>query len=152
MTASELPTHWRFAVGQAFAGLRRLVRAFDFPRLANGHTYAGLKRDLLLAVIDGFLAEPEGVVLGGDRAELQRLRQLVVGAVVPAHEQGLAAGRKRWREGDRVYGSLSTDELHRLALQSAPAEDMLRGWFAEGFCFAYSFEVRESLRSKANAE
>ena len=152
MTPSDLPTHWRFAVGQAFAGLQGLVHAFDFPRLAGGHTYAGVKPDLLLAVIDGFLAEPEGVVFGGDRAELRRLRRLVIEAVAPAYEQGLAAGRTRWREGDGVYGSLPTDELHRLALRLAPADHMLRGWFAEGFCFAYSFEEMESLRGKANAE
>jgi hypothetical protein len=49
-----------------------------------------------------------------------------------------------------VYGSLETKELHRLALDSAPNNEMLRGWFAEGFCYAYSFEEMESLRSEAS--
>jgi hypothetical protein len=152
MTRSELPAHWRFAAGQALAGLRELVCAFDFARLADGHTYAGLEPSSLEAVIDGFLGEPEGVIFGGDRAELQRLRQLLVEYIVPAHEQGLAEGRRRWREGDHVYGSLPTDELHRLALELAPVDDKQRGWFAEGFCFAYSFEELESLRSEMSAE
>ena len=38
MNESDLPVHWRFASGQAFAGLRELVRSFDFLRSANGHT------------------------------------------------------------------------------------------------------------------
>ncbi len=152
MPGSSLPAHWRFAAGQAFAGLRELVRAFDFLRLANGHTYAGMEPGSLLAVIDGFLAEPEDIVFTGDRTELQRLRQELIEIVTPAHERGLAEGRRRWREGERVYGSLPTAALHQLALESAPADLMQRGWFAEGFCFAYSYEELESLRSDTNAE
>jgi hypothetical protein len=152
MESSALPAHWRFAAGQAFAGLRELVCTFDFLRLANGHTYVGVEPGYLLAVIDGFLAEPEDIVLGGNRAELQRLRQLLIEVVMPAHERGLAEGRQRWREGERVYGSLQTAALHQLALESAPADPMQRGWFAEGFCFAYSYEELESLRSETNAE
>jgi hypothetical protein len=149
MADSELTAHWRFAAGHAFAGLRDLVHSFDFLRLANGHTYAGLEPDHLMEVIDGFLAEPEGVIFGGDRAELQRLRTMLTDRVRPVHQQGLAAGRRRWHEGDRVYGSLPTEELHRLAMRSAPDDETLRGWFAEGFCFAYSFEEIESLRGEA---
>jgi hypothetical protein len=143
---SELPIHWRFAAGRAFAGLRELVWSFDFARLAAGQTYAGLDPEHLVAVIDGFLAEPAGVVFGGDRADLHQLRQALVGRVVPAHREGLAEGARRWHAGDRVYAALPTDELHRLALGLAPADDMLRGWFAEGFCFAYSAAELESLR------
>jgi hypothetical protein len=149
MTDSALPVHWRFAAGQAFAGLRDLVRSVNFLRLANHHTYAGIEPGYLIEVIDGFLAEPEGVVFGGDRAELQRLRQVLVERIQPAYQEGLLAGRKHWHEGDRVYGSLATEELHQLALRPAPDDEMLRGWFAEGFCFAYSFEEMESLRSPA---
>ena len=146
MNDSELPLHWRFASGQAFAALRELVRSFDFLRLANGHTYAGIEPAYLLHVIDGFLGEPHGVVFGGDRANLNELRKLLVEHIESAHRQGLEAGRHRWHDGDRVYGSLSTEDLHRLALASGPSDEMLRGWFAEGFCFAYSFEEMESLR------
>jgi hypothetical protein len=147
MPDSALPVHWRFALGQAFAGLRELVRAFDFSRLADEHTYVGIEPASLIDVIDGFLAEPEGVVFGGDRADLQRLRQALIERIGPAHRDGLVAGRKQWQEGDRVFGSLPTEELHQLALWSAPEEAMLRGWFAEGFCFAYATEEMESLRS-----
>jgi hypothetical protein len=136
MTDSALPIHWRFASGQAFAGLRGMVRSFDFLRLADGHTYVGAKPAYLIDVIDGFLGEPEDVVFGGDRAELQRLRQMLVEQIQPAHEDGLAAGRRRWQEGNRVYGGLRIEELHDLALRSAPDDQVLRGWFAEGFCFA----------------
>jgi hypothetical protein len=146
MNDSELPVHWRFASGQAFAGLRELVRSFDFLHDANGHTYVGIDPDYLISVTDGFLREPEGVVFGGDRANLTELRKLLVEHIQPAHRQGLEAGRRRWQDGDRIYGSFSTEELHRLALELAPADEMLRGWFAEGFCFAYSFEEMESLR------
>jgi hypothetical protein len=45
MNDSELPVHWRFGSGQAFAGLRELVRAFDFLRKANGRRYAGIEPD-----------------------------------------------------------------------------------------------------------
>lgn len=152
MRGSELPAHWRFAAGQAFAGLRELVRGFDFLRLANGHVYVGLEPVYLVAVIDGFLGELEGIVFDGDRKELLRLRQLLIQVATPAHERGLAEGRRRWREGKRVYGSLATEALHRLALESAPADERQRGWFAEGFCFAYSLEEMESLRTHVTAE
>ncbi len=99
-----------------------------------------------MKVIDGFLGEPDGVLFGGDRTNLNELRKLLVEQIEPAHRQGLEAGRRRWHDGDRVYGSLSTDDLHRLALELAPSDEMLRGWFAEGFSFAYSFEEMESLR------
>jgi hypothetical protein len=149
MNGPDLPIHWQFASGQAFAGLRGLVCAFDFLRDANGHTYVGIEPGYLIDVIDGFLGEPDAVVFGGDRSTLQDLRKLLIEKVQPAHRDGLEAGRRRWHEGNRAYGSLSTEELHRLALELAPADDMLRGWFAEGFCFAYSFEEMESLRSQA---
>lgn len=149
MPDSPLPMHWRFAAGQAFAGLRELVCSFDFLRLADGHTYVGIEPGHLIEVIDGFLGEPEGMVFGGNRAELQRLRQSLAERIEPAHRQGLEAGRRRWLEDSRVYGSLPTAELHQLALRSAPDDDMLRGWFAEGFCFSYSHEEVESLRNRA---
>jgi len=145
MNESELPVHWRFASGQAFAGLSELVRSFDFLRSANGHTYAGIEPASLVDVIDGFLAEPENVVFAGDRSKLKELRKALVEQIHPAHAQGLEAGRRRWNHGDRVYGSLSTEHLHRIALELAPGDEMLRGWFAEGFCFAYSLEEMESL-------
>jgi hypothetical protein len=151
MNDSELPVHWRFASGQAFAGLRELVRSFDFLRVANGHTYAGIEPGYLVEVIDGLLAEPEGVVFGGDRANLNELRKVLVKQIQPVHRQGLEAGRHRWYDGNRVYGSLSTEALHRLALELAPGEELLRGWFAEGFCFAYSFEEMASLRSRSSS-
>ena len=72
---SEIPVHWRFASGQAFAGLRELVRSFDFLRLADGHTYAGIEHAYLVQVIDGFLGEPDDVVFGGDRANLNEPAQ-----------------------------------------------------------------------------
>lgn len=149
MNDSELPVHWRFASGQAFAGLRDLVCSFSFLRDANGHTYAGIEPGYLVEVIDGFLGEPDNLVFGGDRANLNELRKLLVEQIEPAHRQGLEAGRRRWHDGDRIYGSLSTEELHRLALGSAPNDEMLRGWFAEGFCFAYSLEELESLRGSS---
>lgn len=152
MTRVELPMHWQFAVGQAFAGLRELVRAFDFVRFVNGHTYAGIEPQCLVAVIDGFLGEPDGVVFGGDQSELQLLRQLLIESVVPAYQQGLAEGRRRWQQGDRVYGSLPTEKLHRIALELAPVDAALRGWFAEGFCYAYSIEKLESLCCKLRAD
>jgi hypothetical protein len=138
-TAARSPSR-RFALGQAFAGLRELVRSFDFLRDANGYTYAGIEPGYLVEVIDGFLGEPESVVFGGDRATLNELRKLLVEQIQTAHRQGLEAGRRRWHDSDRIYGLLSTEELHRLALESAPSDKMLRGWFAEGFCLAYSFE------------
>jgi hypothetical protein len=149
MSESRLPVHWRFAAGQAFARLRELVFSFDFLRLADGHTYVAIEPGYLVEVIDGFLGEPDGVVFGGDRTTLQQLRQLLVERIQPAHEQGRAAGHGHWHDGDHVYGAISTEELHRLALELAPADQMLRGWFAEGFCFAYSFQEMESLRDKA---
>src|ERR1051326_2387088 len=102
MNDSKLPVHWRFASGQAFAGLRELVRSFDFLRAANGHTYAGIKPSYLVEIVDGFLGEPEGVVFGGDRANLRALRKLLVEQIQSAHRQGLEAGRRHWQEGNRV--------------------------------------------------
>ncbi len=150
MNDSVLPVHWRFASGQAFARLRELVRSFDFLRLANGHTYNGIEPAYLVEVIDGFLGEPDGVVFGGDRANLYELRKALVEQIQPVHRQGLEAGRRRWHDGDRVYGSLSTEQLHRLALELAPGDEMLRGWFAEAFCFAYSLEEMKSLRGRSS--
>jgi hypothetical protein len=149
MADTAPPAHWRFAAGQAIAGLRELVRSFDFLRLADGHTYAGIEPGFLIEVIDGFLAEPDGVIFASDRADLQHFRQALAQQIEPAHRQGLAAGRKRWHEGDRVFGSLPIADLHRLAIRSAPDDEMLRGWFAEGFCFAYSLEEMESLRNES---
>jgi hypothetical protein len=102
MNDSELPVHWRFAAGQAFAGLRELVRSFDFLRLATGHTYVGIEPGYLVDVIDRFLGEPAGVVYGGDRASLNELGRVLVEQIQPAHRQGLEVGRRRWRDGDRV--------------------------------------------------
>lgn len=150
MADSALPLHWRFAAGQAFAGLESLVRSFDFFRLAGRDTYVGIEPGHLIEVIDGFLAEPEGVVFGGNRTDLLRLRKALVERIQHAHQQGLEVGRRRWHEGDRVFGSLPTEELHRLAMQSGPDDAMLRGWFAEGFCFAYSHEEMESLRGESH--
>ncbi len=150
MNDSVLPVHWRFASGRAFAGLRELVRSFDFLRFANGHTYADIEPAYLVEVIDGFLSEPDGVVFGGDRVSLNKLRKALVEQIQPVYRQGLEAGRRRWHDGDRVYGSLSTEQLHRLALELAPVDEMLRGWFAEGFCFAYSLEEMKSLRGRSN--
>jgi hypothetical protein len=131
--------------------LRDNRRSFDFLRRADGHTYAGVEPGHLIEVIDGFLGEPKGVVPGGNRAELRRLRKTLIEQIQPAHRQGLAAGRRRRHEGDGAHGSLPTEELHQLALRSAPDDDMLRGWFAEGFCYAYSLGEMESLRSEAGA-
>jgi hypothetical protein len=127
MNDSELPVHWRFASGQAFAGLRELVRSFDFLRLTNGHTYAGIEPGYLVEVIDGFLGEPDDIVFGGDWANLNEQRKVLVEQIQPAHRQGLETGRRRWHDGNRVYGSLSTEELHQLALELAPGDEMLRG-------------------------
>ena len=145
MADSTLPVHWQFAAGRAFATLHEFVHAFDFGRLANGHTYAGIQPRYLVEVIDGFLREPDGTLFGGDRKNLQQLRTLLVEQIQQSHEQGLAAGRRHWRESERVYGRLTTAALHELALRSAPEDAMLRGWFAEGFCYAHSFEEMESL-------
>jgi hypothetical protein len=35
-------------------------------------------------------------------------------------------------------------------LELAPADELVRGWFAEGFCYAYSHEEMESLRMGAS--
>jgi hypothetical protein len=45
---------------------------------------------------------------------------------------------------------LPIEELHRLALRSAPDDGMIRGWFAEGSCFACSFEEMDSLGSESD--
>jgi hypothetical protein len=148
MTNSTLAVHWRFALGQALAGLRDLVHAFDFVQSAKGHTYADIKPDYLIEVIDGFLGEPDGVLFGGDRTNLQQLQSLLLGRIKPAHEHGLEAGRRCWHDGAKAFGSLTTEALHEVALRFAPDDPALRGWFAEGFCFAYSFEEMASLKKK----
>jgi hypothetical protein len=120
----------------------------DFLRLADGHTFVDITPAYLIQVIDGFLGEEEEVVFGGDRAELRRQRQVLVGQIGPAYEQGAAAGRRSWQQGPRVFGVLSVEELHHLALQLAPPEEMVRGCFAEGFCYSYAIEELESLREE----
>ncbi len=147
MSKTEIASHWQFAAGQALARLRELVRSFDFLRLADGHTYTEFEPAHPLEVIDGFLGEPDGVVFGGGRRELQQLRQVLVDRIQPAYQEGLIAGRQRWQDVDQFFGSIDTEELHRLALQSAPPDDMLSGWFAEGFCRGYAALEFESLRS-----
>jgi hypothetical protein len=147
MRDSELPVHFRFAFGQAFLSLGELVRSFDFLRLTNGHTYVGIEPDYLVKVIDGFLGEPAGVLYQGEIANLNKLRKSLVEQIQPAYREGLEAGRRNWHDGDGVYGSLSTESLHQRALQLAPESEMLRGWFAEAFCFAFSIEQMESLRA-----
>jgi hypothetical protein len=151
MADSALSVHWRFAAGQAFAGLLDLVCSFDFLRLT----------------------EPEGVVFAGDRAELQRLRKTLAERIQPAHREGLAAGGA----GTRVITSTARCQgrncigwpcgrllMTRCCGAGSPRDsaspirlrrwnhndEMLRGWFAEGFCVAYSFEKMESRRSESD--
>lgn len=145
MSDLQLPVHWQFAAGRAFAELRDLVCSFDFLRLANEQTYSGIKPSYLIEVIDGFLGEFDALSFGGERTTLQQLWQLLVNDIQPTYARGLIAGRECWKAGDQIYGFLEPDELHRLALSLAPADDWLKGWFAEGFCLAYACEEMESL-------
>jgi hypothetical protein len=134
----ELPVHWGFAFGQAVAGLRELVQAFNFTKLADGHTYVGVEPRHLVEVIDGFLAEKIIGAFGGNVTELGKLRKALVEQIAPTFENGVEAGKRRWEAGNCVCGEIEMEDLHRLALQLGPADPRLNGWFAEGFCVAYS--------------
>ena len=130
-----LPAHWSFAAAQAIAALRKLVESFEFASLAGGHPYAAIDPDHLLEVFDGFLMEPAGMLFGGDRAELERLRGVFVGRCRPAYDAGHAAGLQEWRAGNQ---NLPPADLHQRAQNLAPDAPAARGWFAQGFCFAYA--------------
>lgn len=143
----ELPIHWRFASAQAFTSLRELVQSFDFRKFAGKATYVGLPPSYLIDVIDGFLSENGNVVWGGNRAELLTLRQELMERIVPTYELGADAGKKRWEAGDRTLETGGVEQLHALSLQLGPADPLLSGWFAEGFCVAYSSAWLESQRA-----
>jgi hypothetical protein len=145
-TMNDLRSHWQFAFGQAVSGLRELVCSFDFAKLADRHTYVGIRPDYLVEVIDGFLGESFISQFGGSRTELENIRQILVKKIIPAFESGLESGKSRWKTGNRVYGEIDTKQLHDLASQLGPADAALNGWFAEGFCFAYSYAELESMR------
>jgi hypothetical protein len=123
-----------------------LIHEFNFTKLADGHTYVGAEPVYLVKVIDGFLAEDFIVAFGGCKTELKNLRNILVEQILPAFEDGVATGKRRWETGSRIYGEIATEDLHRLAISLGPADRKLSGWFAEGFCVAYSYAEGESLR------
>lgn len=150
MTSPPLQAHWRFALTHALIGLRSDIRSFDFAQIAvSRQTFTGASPSYLLEVIDGFLGEPELTLLGGERADLVRLRILLVEQVQPAFEEGKLEGRRTWQVGVRFPEMTWVEGLHELAFQRAPLDSIRRGWFVEGFCTAYSALWMESLRPQA---
>ena len=138
--------HRRFAAGNAFRALETQIREFDFVTFANGHTYSGLKPQDYINIIDGFLADNENVVPGGNRLSLQELRKLLVDHVLAAFDVGFHTAVDVWNDSDRQYCSLDTPNLHALARQRSPFSGLKTEWFVEGFCQSYAQTELESLR------
>jgi len=122
------------------------VLRFDFATYANGHTYSGLNPLEYIDIVDGFLAEDEKVVPGGNRSSLQDLRELLVQRIVPAFNAGSQVGAEIWNDSERQYGSLETAELHAHARQQSPFSGLEAEWFIEGFCQSYAQAEMYSLR------
>ncbi len=138
--------HWRFAAGNAFHALETQVRQFDFATYADGHTYSGWKPQEYIDIIDGFLAEDENVVPGGNRLSLKELRKLLVHHVLSAFNTGIHTAIEVWNHSDRQNGSLDTPDLHALARAQSPFSGVKAEWFIEGFCQSYAQTEMESLR------
>ena len=138
--------HWRFAAGNAFHALETQVRQFNFTSCADGHTYSGLKPQEYIDIIDGFLAEDENVVPGGNRSSLNELRKLLVHHILAAFDVGFHTAIDVWNDSDRQYCSLDTPDLHALARERSPFSGLKTEWFVEGFCQSYAQTELESLR------
>ena len=132
--------------GNAFRALETHVRQFDFTTYANGHTYSGLKPQEYIEIVDGFLAEDENVVPGGNRSSLKELRKLLVHHILAAFNVGFHAAIEVWNDSGRQYGSLDTPHLHALARERSPFSGVKTEWFVEGFCQSYAQTEMESLR------
>ena len=150
--------HWRYAAGNAFQALETQVRQFDFARFANGHTYSGLEPQKYIDIIDGFLAEAETVVPGGNRTALQKLREYLVHHILPAFSVGQQTAISMWNTSDPRTEPPTTDHargqndvisvpaLHALARDRSPFSGVKSEWFIEGFCQAYARAELDSLR------
>lgn len=136
--------HWRYAAGNAFQALETKIRLFDFSACANGHTCSGFKPQDYIDIIDGFLAEDQNVVLGGNRAALQELRKLLVESLI-VFDVGAQNAIETWNT-DRQRCSLNTQESHVLARKRSPYSGLETEWFIEGFCQSYAQTELESIR------
>jgi hypothetical protein len=144
----NLAPHWLFAFGHAMHGLERLVRHFDFDQEVRHHTFVGVPTpEQIIEIIDGFLSEEITATLGGDRAHLLELRTVVTDRTAPAYEGGIAAAREDWYREPHTYCDTSTADLHRRAAQQAPADDIERNWYIEGYSRSWAREETNSVRA-----
>ena len=139
-------THWQFAAGNAFAALETQVRQFNFARYANSHTYSGLNPQEYIDIIDGFLAEDENVVPGGNRTSLQELRELLVHHILAAYDAGVHSAVATWTSSTTAERSMPNCDLHALACRLSPFSELKAEWFIEGFCYSYAQTEFESVR------
>ena len=145
--APDQPLHWRFAAASAFRALEVQIRDFDFIRDAGHATYVGVTPKYYLSVIDGFLAEGESSVPGGNRRALEELRKLLVDHYVDAFECGGHRAIDLWDESNYEYGSVPLERMHSMARELSPFDSTKREWFIEGFCQSWTKIELESLRS-----
>ncbi len=134
----ELPAHWLFALGQAYARLEQLVWGFDFTAEVGKHAYVGVPEpDELVSIIEGFLGE-EDDLFGGDISRLEQMRTAIQETITPAYQAGQEAAHQ-WVATDlkeKYEKAADSDPIIAEAWKLVPGAfgPSAASWFVEGVC------------------
>jgi hypothetical protein len=123
------------------------VWGFDFTEEAGPFAYVGVQEpDELVAIIDGFLSEPEHL-FGGIIAQLEELQTVIRETIAPAYHAGQEAAVEYCAEvGLNEPGSAEKlgdqDRVIAEAWKRVPHEfgPSAASWFVEGFCRMFGYE------------
>jgi hypothetical protein len=142
---SDLPLHWRFALGQAFAAIERLVWTFDFEAEAGEHSYASVPApDDIIRIIEGFLTEHD-LIYAGDVDNLKRLLEITKQQIAPAYRAGQEAAVERWQRStpdERAsFTNTLPEEVRKSVQLIAPVEKREANWFFQGYCRRWTEEA-----------
>jgi hypothetical protein len=144
----NLGKHWQYAAAATLARLEEITYSFDFKREAGSANCVGITPQFFVEIIDGFLTEGEDVVPQGNRRDLIESRHFLTSRVQQAFDEGLAAGKAAYEGSPKLHDSWDTELIRNLAAGAAPADDKLRGWFMEGFCYAWTLANLENVKKQ----
>jgi hypothetical protein len=131
---------WRFALGEAFQGVQRLVWHFDFAKERRGANYTGVPDpNELVQIINGFLTESDHLP-DGDISELEKAKVALQGSIGRAYQSGQHASHQRWAQSAPEQQAQLSDLMPETVISAAWSQvpsglsNSEANWFVEGFC------------------
>jgi len=125
-----------------------MTHSFDFEREAANANYVGITPHFLVEIIDGFLREGDDVLPPRNRRDLVQCRELLSSRIQAAFDQGLAAGQAAYESSPNLRNSWDAEMIRSMAANAAPDDRLVRSWFMEGFCYAWTSADHEYVKKQ----